>query len=51
MTKEQKDRLEQIRYDLDMGVTSYLCLEAFNNLYEELNWLESLEKEEKEKTL
>ena len=49
MTKEQKDRLEQIRYDLDMGVTSYLCLEASNNLYEELNWLESLEKEEKEK--
>ena len=51
MTKEQKDRLEQIRYDLDMGVTSYLCLETSNKLYEELNWLESLEKEEKEKKL
>lgn len=51
MTKEQRDRLEQIRYDLDMGVSSYLCLEATNNLYDELNWLESLEKEEKEKTL
>ena len=51
MTKEQKDRLEQIRYDLDMGVTSYLCLEAANNLYDELNWLESLESEKKENTL
>ena len=51
MTNEEKLRLEQIRYDLDMGVTSYLCLEAANNLYDELNWLESLEKEEKEKKL
>ena len=51
MTKEQKERLEQIRYDLDMGVTAHLYLEATNNLYDELNWLESLEIEEKEKKL
>lgn len=46
MTNEQRTRLAQIRYDLDMGVTSYLCLEAINNLYDELNYLEGLEEQD-----
>jgi hypothetical protein len=46
MTNQQRERLEQIRYDIDNGVTTYLCDEAIDNLYDELNYLESLEKDE-----
>lgn len=46
MTNEQRKRLEDIRYDIDNGVTSYLCTEAIENLYDELHYLESLESDE-----